>query len=168
MLARVLRLVSRLHVSRSYVYTAWILRPRVHKQPHLYSIVKKIHSTFAMWSHKCTLADDRKFGPGVQCRDFDFTLLFEQLILGIVVSSIFSLLVLFRVKKVFGEDAKSISSWLQKCKTVRVKNLFLHCMHCWPRFRHSRYLMLYCNSRPWSSGLKHPWRYYQSLEHPWV
>jgi hypothetical protein len=71
-----------------------------------------------MLFHKCTLADDQRLGLVVQCRDFDFTLVFEQLVLVIGVSSLFLLLFLLRVKTLLGEDAKSLSNWLHKSKIV--------------------------------------------------
>jgi hypothetical protein len=50
-----------------------------------------------MSSHKqdCSPALDVDFGPAVACRDFDFTLAFEQSIFDIGVSSLFTVLLPF-------------------------------------------------------------------------
>jgi hypothetical protein len=66
----------------------------------------------------CTTAQDALFGPGVACSQFDFTLFFEQSVLGIGISSLFLILALLRVWQLRGKSVKANSSWVHALKIV--------------------------------------------------
>jgi ATP-binding cassette, subfamily C (CFTR/MRP), member 1 len=66
----------------------------------------------------CTESKDALFGPGISCSQFDFTLLFEQSILGIGISSLFLILALLRFWQLRGKSVKANSSWVHALKIV--------------------------------------------------
>ena len=69
----------------------------------------------------CTPANDNRLGPIVEdpCRDgFDFTLLFEQTILGILPAILFLLLASWRTAFLVRRDVKTSSSWLRLAKVA--------------------------------------------------
>lgn len=71
---------------------------------------------------ECSIVADRFFGPAVTCPlTFDFTLVFEQSILSIGPSTIFLLLVLLRVWRLYRESVKTIpnfSYWINVVSTL--------------------------------------------------
>lgn len=71
---------------------------------------------------ECSIVADRSFGPAVTCPStFDFTLVFEQSILSIGPSTIFLLLVLLRVWRLYRESVKTIpnfSYWINVVSTL--------------------------------------------------
>jgi hypothetical protein len=71
-----------------------------------------------MANQDCDLSADRRIWPVVDCNDFDFTLAFEQVGFVIVISCIFLLLSIFRVKIVLREDIKALSTFIHKFKIV--------------------------------------------------
>jgi ATP-binding cassette subfamily C (CFTR/MRP) protein 1 len=71
----------------------------------------------------CDVAVDRKFGPGVQCSQFDFTLTFEQSIFGIGISTIFLLLFPVRAKQLFCAPIKTTQHPIYLAKIVNVKEV---------------------------------------------
>jgi hypothetical protein len=48
-------------------------------------------------SGPCSVIEDNTFSPVVQCKDFDFTLYFEQAIFGIGVSGVWLIIFLLRL-----------------------------------------------------------------------
>jgi hypothetical protein len=105
---------------------------------------------FAMFFRKCSLTDDRKFGPLVECEEFDFTLQFEQSILVIGVSALFLISMLLRVKKLFGQEEESFATRIYPAKLVRSGLLALK---PWlTQFRRSRQSMLLFRLHPSYSG----------------
>jgi len=56
------------------------------------------------FNDECTASLDADFGPGIKCAQFDFTLAFQQLIFGVVVSSLFLSWMLIRFKQVLGKS----------------------------------------------------------------
>ena len=52
----------------------------------------------------CQIVLDGKFGPGIHCSQFDFTITFEQEIFGILVSSIFLILITLRLWRLSGRE----------------------------------------------------------------
>ena len=73
----------------------------------------------------CQIALDRKFGPGIQCSQFDFTITFEQEIFGIIVSSIFLILITLRCWRVYGKKVITTSETILWVKAV---SCLLSCM----------------------------------------
>lgn len=55
---------------------------------------------------QCNKSMDNEFGPAIHCRDFDFTLSFEQTILVTGPSSVFILLVAWRLTTLYGVSQK--------------------------------------------------------------
>ncbi|RAL02582.1 P-loop containing nucleoside triphosphate hydrolase protein [Aspergillus ibericus CBS 121593] len=92
---------------------------------------------------RCGLSAENHFGPGVlPCRrDFDFTLLFEQTILGLVPDLLFLVLCAFRWQQIYGRATKVRQSFLGVWKTalialllaVKVANLVLWSLPRAPR-----------------------------------
>jgi hypothetical protein len=69
--------------------------------------------------YKCNTAADNDFGPAVACNVFDFTLAFEQTILGIEIWSLFLFASLFRLPTLCKEATKVNGPWyLYGCKNV--------------------------------------------------
>lgn len=63
--------------------------------------------TRAMANKSCNVSLDRDFGPGVQCTQFNFMLLFEQSIFGIGISAVLLILSLLRVKRLLRAPVKT-------------------------------------------------------------
>src|ERR1700761_3091207 len=78
---------------------------------------------FAMFPHTCSLAADRKFGPLIQCKEFDFTLVFEQSILVIAVSTLFLISIPLRLKKVLSQDEKTFATKGYYAKLVSFRSM---------------------------------------------
>lgn len=68
----------------------------------------------------CQQVDNTLHIPPSYCRSgFDFSLLFEELILGVLPLGVVLLLVPFRVGHLLGRPRKVVASWLAWAKTVR-------------------------------------------------
>ncbi|KAF2434238.1 P-loop containing nucleoside triphosphate hydrolase protein [Tothia fuscella] len=59
---------------------------------------------------QCNISLDQAFGPSIKCQQFDFTLTFEQSILGIGVSFIFLLVLPLKAYRLYGSSTKIIYS----------------------------------------------------------
>jgi len=82
----------------------------------------------------CSIATDRAFGPGAKCHQFDFTLTFEQAILGVGVSSSFLLLCLIKAKSLRSATIKTLRSPVHAAKVVislAIFGLALGCLILW-------------------------------------
>lgn len=68
----------------------------------------------------CPLNSDRQFGPRVNtgCREFDFTLFFEDVFCVALPSALFLLLLVFRLHPLTRASLKLESSRLALCKLV--------------------------------------------------
>jgi hypothetical protein len=66
----------------------------------------------------CNVGLDQRFGPVVQCSQFDFTLAFEQSIFGIGISAMFLLLFPFRAKQLFHAPIKIVQHPIYIAKIV--------------------------------------------------
>jgi ATP-binding cassette, subfamily C (CFTR/MRP), member 1 len=66
----------------------------------------------------CNLLADDKFGPGVDCSQFDFTLTFEQSIFGIGISSVLLLLFPVRLALLRGATIKTSENTIYLFKIV--------------------------------------------------
>lgn len=71
-------------------------------------------------SQACLPGSDSKFGPAVahECRQFDFTLYFEQIFLSLVPSLFLILLFPIRVVAIFRRDVKTLSTPFHGAKIV--------------------------------------------------
>ena len=73
------------------------------------------------YSHlPCTTLADRAFGPLIQCRQFDFTLTFEQTLLAITTSLAFLLLFPIRIKQIYRSEIIIRGSLFYKLKIVGI------------------------------------------------
>ena len=52
---------------------------------------------------------DQSFGPGIQCSQFDFTITFEHIIFGITASTIFLILIILRLWRLFRKETVTVS-----------------------------------------------------------
>jgi ATP-binding cassette subfamily C (CFTR/MRP) protein 1 len=66
----------------------------------------------------CNAAADGKFGPGIQCSQFDFTLSFEQTIFFLGVSASFLIFFPWRTYQLYGTTIKTIKSAFHPLKVV--------------------------------------------------
>jgi hypothetical protein len=69
----------------------------------------------------CDYGADNEFGPAIACPQFDFTLMFEQSVLSITISSLFLLVLPFRINRFFsaGESvAQTTQKSIQNLKNV--------------------------------------------------
>ncbi|KAF2663667.1 hypothetical protein BT63DRAFT_465330 [Microthyrium microscopicum] len=64
----------------------------------------------------CNVTRDQEFGPAIRCPQFDFTLTFEQSILGVGVSSIFLLLLPFKAYNLYGSSTKTLFTFIHALK----------------------------------------------------
>lgn len=72
----------------------------------------------------CQQVDNTLHIPALSCRGgFDFSLLFEELILGILPLGIVLIIAPFRLYHLFWRQAKVVASWLLWAKIVRFSNL---------------------------------------------
>jgi hypothetical protein len=73
-------------------------------------------------SPACLPGSDNEFGPAVAsgCRQFDFTLYFEQIFCSLVPSLCLVLLSPIRVAVVFRRDTKTLSTPFHSAKIVRL------------------------------------------------
>ena len=75
----------------------------------------------------CQQVDNTLHIPPSSCRSgFDFSLLFEELILGILPLGIVLALAPFRLGHLFGRPRKVVASWLAWVKTVRIPSIPSH------------------------------------------
>jgi hypothetical protein len=70
----------------------------------------------------CQLEADQRFGPRVVgCRDnFDFTLLFEQIVLSLAPSALLVILSICRVLQLRRHNVKTLPTFLHYGKSVRI------------------------------------------------
>ena len=66
----------------------------------------------------CSFKTDGDFGPVAKCKEFDFTLTFEQSILGIGVSAVFLLLFPIRLFQLYSATVKTTKSLIEYAKLV--------------------------------------------------
>jgi hypothetical protein len=69
-------------------------------------------------SGPCSAAEDNTFSPVVQCKDFDFTLYFEQAIFGIGISGVWVIIFLLRLLVVPTKKVVARKSPLHVAKIV--------------------------------------------------
>jgi hypothetical protein len=75
----------------------------------------------------CQQVDNTLHVPALSCRGgFDFSLLFEELILGILPLGIVLIIAPFRLYHLFRRQAKVVASWFLWAKIVRFSNLLLY------------------------------------------
>jgi ATP-binding cassette subfamily C (CFTR/MRP) protein 1 len=72
-----------------------------------------------MATRSCNQAADALFGPPIKCPQFDFTLTFQQSILGIGFSALFLLLFPIKVKRLIGAPIKTLTNPIYFAKIVR-------------------------------------------------
>lgn len=93
---------------------------------HLFHLLvswgKNIYSKTVLlnMSAACYAGSDRQFGPrvAINCRNFDFTLLFEDAVLILLPSSLFMVLFLARLEILRRNPVKVMSYKLAACKVV--------------------------------------------------
>lgn len=71
-----------------------------------------------MTTVSCTEFMDSQFGPIAKCDQFDFTLTFEQSILGIGISVLFLLWLPFKLQRLYGASIRTTTSAIHKAKIV--------------------------------------------------
>lgn len=77
----------------------------------------------------CQQVDNTLHNPPSYCRSgFDFSLLFEELILGVLPLGVVLLLIPFQVGHLLGRPRKVVASWLAWAKTVRTQFLLPDCL----------------------------------------
>jgi hypothetical protein len=71
-----------------------------------------------MWNETCNSRSDWDFGPVAKCDQFDFTLTFEQSILGIGVTAVFLLLFPIRLFQLSTATVKTTKTLTESIKLV--------------------------------------------------